>query len=291
MLLVVSGVAGVLSVVAAMFAAVHVSLQCDLVTLAALTGYVIVAGRGTAPRVRWSLAAGVGLFAAVMGLRLAWYGGSTGDVRWFDTFYAPLDGSGARSAWEQVVPPALVKQWQREIDQERIRAAGQLLAVLCLAVAALALPVRSRPKRAALTTFVALALLAVLADDVRRLFHGVPVLGLLGTVWPALVAAVVAVVTLALTGWRADRAWLLPAGMLLVAMAAATAFDDVARAWSAWWSALHPRVVDAFLVVGVAVTPPPQASAAWEAAAALVGPALCVIGALRASRATRPVTA
>jgi hypothetical protein len=116
------------------------------------------------------------------------------------------------------------------------------------------------------------------------------VLGLLGTAWPALAAAVVAVVTLALTGWRADRAWLLPAGMLLVAVAAATAFDDVARAWSAWWS-LHPRVVDAFLVVGVAVRPASAASAAWDAAAALVGPALCVIGAPRASRDTRPVTA
>jgi hypothetical protein len=291
-LLLLSFAMGVVSVVAALLSAWQAALQCGLVTLAALIGYVMVAGRVAASRVRWALAAGVGFLAVVMAVRLFWYREPAGDFRWIEPFYAALDGSGARVGPVQGLPSALLDQWRRMIDRERIAAVGQLFGVLCLAVGVLALPARRRWKRAELTTVLALLLLAVAGVNVWSLVDDAPMLQLLGTAWPALLATLVAVGLLVLSGWRADRAWLLPAGTFLVAVTAVTAFDDLAGTWSAWWALSNQLInlgeVDRSAAIGVSMDGPLEVSAAVQVAVALAGPALLTVGALHASRDVGP---
>lgn len=277
LLLLVSAVTGLVSVLAALFSMGHASLQYGLVMLLSVVAYVVVAGRAAVRRVRWTLIAGIGALAVVMATRLFWYHDPAADAGWL-TY-----GHGGQSH-------PVLEQWRGLIERERIAAVGLLLGVLCLAVGVLMLPARHRARRGMLTTILALLLLAMVGLEVGSGFGRAPTLDLLGAAWPALLGILVAVGAVALSGWRADRAWLLPVGSLLLAMAAITAFYDLAGAWSAWWEAGNPRE-DAFLAVGVRVSTGgfPQVSAALETAVALAGPALVAIGALHSSRNARPV--
>ncbi|MER7007574.1 aminopeptidase [Dactylosporangium sp. NPDC000555] len=275
-LVVVSGGAGVLAVIAALFSAWQVSLQCGSVALATLVGYVLVAGRAAHPRVRWAIAAGVGLLAAVLAMRLFWFREPSGGLVVDDVLSASIDERGA--------------PWRRGVDQERIAAVGQLLGVLCLAAGVLGLPRRRWPKRGVLTTVLAVLLLVVVGADVAGRVDGGAVLDLLGIVWPALLATLVAVAVLALAGRRGDRGWLLPGGALLVAVAQAIAFSNLMGTASAWLVfSDFDGVASVATGLTVAVGGSPDASAAVEVAVALAGPVLLAIGALRAARESRPV--
>jgi hypothetical protein len=278
-LLLVSAAAGALSVLAALLSAWQASMLCGIGTLAALTGYVWVAGRAAPPRVRWGLAAGIGLLAVVMAVRLSWYQEQQADFGWFA--YAPLSEA----------PGALADYWQRMIDRVRIAAIGLLLSVLCLAVAVVAVPVGRRAWRAVLTTIVAALLLAAVGMDVWSQVGRAPVLDVLGVVWPALLGTLLAAGILAAAGQRADPAWLLPVGALLVALTTATVLAELAGNWSAWWALsgiMDGNTAAPMLAVSVDDSPALSARSAVFAAAPLAGPALLAIGALRASRTARP---
>jgi hypothetical protein len=271
-LLLVSTVACALSVMGALFPGGRLSLQAALAMLVALVGYVIVAGRFAAPRTRWAFAAGVGMLAVGMAFRLYWYA-EPEDFGWFA--YAPLDVTG--------VPEHLVDFSRPSIHRLQIVAFLHLLAVVCFAIGVFALPAWRRPARAVLTGVLALALLAYFGSRVggSALLHG------LATLWPALLATLVAVGLVALAGWRADRTWLVAAGTLLVAVAAATVFDDLASTWSAWWIPPGVQVLRSGVVyagISVVADDSPDVSAAVRTAVELAGPALLGIGALRASR-------
>jgi hypothetical protein len=276
-LLLVSAAVGALSVLAAVFSAGQASMRCGVVTLAALTGYASVAGRAAPPRVRWGLAAGIGLLTVVAGLRLSWYADHGADFGWFA--YAPLNNEA---------PSALTDYWRRTIDRAQLAAIGLLLGVLCLAVAVVALPVRHRPWRAVPTTVLAALLLAAVGVSVWSQVGPAPLLDVVGGVWPALLGTLLAAGILAVAGRRADPAWLLPVGALLVALTATTALAELAGTWSSWWTFSH--IMDdntASAMLAVSVDDSPAASGVW-AAAPLAGPALFAIGALRASRAAQP---
>jgi len=267
------------------------SLQCGLIALTTLMGYVAVASRVAARRVRWAFAAGVGLLAVVMAARLLWYRGSPGDYVWTAPFYAPLDGIATSAGTLEAAPVAVLDLLRRTIDQERIAAVGRLLGVLCLVVGVLGLPARRWPRRGVLTTILAVLLLVVVGVNLGSQVDGPPVLDLLETAWPALLVTLVAVGMAILAGWRANRAWLLPTGALLVAIAAATAFDNLAGTWSVWWALSNLRMVDPVsAVIGVSVDGLPQVSAAVETAVALAGPALLATGAARVGATTGPKT-
>lgn len=269
-LLLVSAAFGALSVVAALSSAHEASLRCAAAMLAALAGYVAVAGKASAPAVRWGLTAGVGLLAAVMAARLFWYGERA----------AARDRLVAGRAIEST--GAMVEQWRLTIDQERIAAVGLLLGLLCLAVALLALPDRHSASRGAATAIVALLLLVFVGRAVIRLSLAAPMDELVAATWPALLATVVAAGLLVVSGRRAASAWLLPIGALLVASATASIVDDLVGTWRTWWMWVHPRQ-DVFLSFAVRVSgnEGPQWSAAWEMAVVLAGPALLAVGALR----------
>jgi hypothetical protein len=277
-LLLVSAVAGVLSVLAALTSSHRLSAQGGLAMLLALAGYVIVAGRSALPRVRWALAAGAGMLAVGMALQLYWYSEPAEDFG--SVAYAPLNEGGA--------PEGLLGLWWQSVDRMRIIGFLHLLAVLCFLVGVSALPRWRRSRRAALTGALALLPLAVVGVNLRNQVDGSAVLDQLAAVWPALLATLVAVGLVALAGRRADYAWLVAAGTLLVAVAAATLFDDLSSTWSAWWALVGRNLAEPmFLSVGVRVSVDgsPEVSAAVKAAAELAGPALLTIGALRASRA------
>ncbi|MEU4779097.1 aminopeptidase [Micromonospora sp. NPDC023633] len=269
-LLVASVAAGLLSVAAALLAIPAASLQFGLIMLLALLGYVLV-DRG-ARRVRWVFAAGIGLLA-VVAVRLLWY-------------QEQVDEAGWLTYGQGVAKTSVLARWRVMIDRERLAALGLMLGVLCLAAGVLALPSRGR-RRGVATTVLALLLLAWFGLSAAREFGRYPLLDLLGTVWPALLAALVTMGALALSGWRADRRWLLPAGLFLLSLEAAHAYADLAAAWSAWWVTANPPN-GTLLTVGVAVRTPtegfPQVSSAIEAAIALAGVGLVAVGALRSSR-------
>jgi hypothetical protein len=273
-LLLVSAAFGTLSVGAALTSAYEASLQCALATLIALTGYVTLEGKAAARRVRWGLAAGIGLLAAVAAARLFWYGEQAADRNRL------LSGRGTEPTG------IMLEQWWQTINQQRIAAVGLLLGMLCLTVAVLAVPERRPPKRGVVPTVVALLLLVLVGRAVLSHVRIAPVIELVAAVWPALLATVVAAGLLAISGRPADRTWLLPIGALLVAVAVATAAEDLAAGWSAWWTLAHPRQ-GAMVSVAISVSADdgPQWSAAWETAVALAGPALLAIGALRSRRA------
>ncbi|MFG1951023.1 hypothetical protein [Micromonospora sp. NPDC048830] len=286
-LLIASAAAGALSVLAALVAAERAAVQYGLAASAALIGYVLFA-RPAVPRVRSALAAGVGLFAVLMVVRLWWLPEQPADLRWMTPCYAPMDGGGASISPVQV-PPTTLDQWRQAIDQERLAAVGLLLQVLCLAVAVIALPVRRGPKGTWLAEGVAVLLLAVVGVNVWSRVDGVPLLGLLGAGWPALLATLAAAGMVALSGARADRAVLVPLGALLIAASAAAAFDDVTSAWSAWWRFANSGD-DAFLEAGVAVSAGVSVAgwadvpAAVRTGMALAGTTLLAVGVVTASR-------
>jgi hypothetical protein len=257
--------------------------------LVTLTGYVVVAGRTAVKRTRWALAAGVGVLAVEMALQLFWYSRPLEDFHWIAPFYQPLDGGPARVARPDA---ALLDLWRQAIDRERVFAFLNLLAVLCFAVGVFTLPGWRGPRRAALTAILALLMLAVVGPNVWNRLDGPAVLDQLGTVWPALLATLLAVGLVGMAGRRADHAWLVAAGTFLVAVVAATAFDDLAGAWSAWWRLSQPSE-DAFLSAAVSVSlgGQPLVSAALRTAAELTGPALLALGALRASSHSGPQAA
>ncbi|MFG2106161.1 aminopeptidase [Micromonospora chersina] len=270
-LLVASVAAGLLSVAAALLAMPAASLQFGLAMLLALLGYVL-ASRGVR-RVRWAVAAGIGLLAVVATMRLLWYQEQVDEAGWL------THGQG-------VTKTALLARWREMIDRERLAALGLALGVLCLAAGVLALPSRGR-RRGVATTLLALLLFAWFGLSFAREIGRHPLLDLLGTVWPALLAALVTMGALALSGWRADRRWLLPVGLVLLALGAARAYSDLAVAWSGWWVMARPAD-GAFLEAGVAVSTStegfPQVSWAIEAAIALAGAGLVAVGALHSSR-------
>ncbi|MFU8853734.1 aminopeptidase [Micromonospora sp. SL1-18] len=270
-LLVASVAAGLLSVGAALLAMTGASLQFGLVMLLALLGYVL-ASRGVR-RVRWAVAAGIGLLAVVAAMRLFWYQEQVDEADWL------THGQG-------VAMTAMLAHWQEMIERERLAALGLALGVLCLAAGALALPSHGR-RRGVATTVLALLLLAWFGLTSAREFGRYPLFDLLGTVWPALLAALVAMWALALSGWRADRRWLLPVGLFLLSLGAARAYSDLAAQWSGWWLMTKPPG-GGFLKPGVMVSTStegfPQVSWAIEAAIALAGAGLVAVGALRSSR-------
>ncbi|MFE9657987.1 aminopeptidase [Micromonospora sp. NPDC006431] len=270
-LLVASAAAGLLSVAAALLAMPAASLQFGLVMLLALLGYVL-ASRGVR-RVRWAVAAGIGLLAVVAAVRLFWY-------------QEQVDEAGWLTYGQGVAKTAMLARWQEMIDRERLAALGLALGVLCLAAGALALPSRGR-RRGVATTVLALLLLAWFGLSAAREFGRYPLIDLLGSVWPALLAALVAMGALALSGWRADRRWLLPVGLFLLSLGAARAYSDLAGVWSGWWNLAEPAD-GVVLTLGVMVSTPtedfPQVSRAIEAAIALAGAGLVAVGALRSSR-------
>ncbi|MDG4799291.1 hypothetical protein [Micromonospora sp. WMMD980] len=128
-LLVASVAAGLLSVAAALLAMRTASLRIGLVMLLALVGHVL-ASPGVR-RVRWAVAAGVGLRAVATATRLIWYQEQADDAGW------PTTGQGLARA-------ALAAHWREQIDRERLAALGVALGVLCLAVGVAALPSRGR---------------------------------------------------------------------------------------------------------------------------------------------------
>ncbi|MEU8329362.1 aminopeptidase [Micromonospora sp. NPDC048839] len=269
-LLVASVAGGLLSATAALLAMRAASLQFGLVMLLALLGYVLL-DRG-ARRVRWAVAAGVGLLAVVAAMRLLWHQEQVVDVGWVT--YGPA-----------ATETSILGPWRDSIDRQRLAALGVALGVVCFAAGVLALPSRGR-RRGAATAVLALLLLAWFGLDSTREFVDYPLPDLLGTVWPALLATLVSMLALALSGWRADRRWLLPVGLFLLSLAAANAYADLAGAWSGWWEMDHPHQT-AFLQMGMAVgtswEDSLQVSSAAETAIALAGAGLTTVGALHSS--------
>jgi hypothetical protein len=218
-----------------------------------------------------------------MAIRLLWARGSADDVL-LVPFYAAVDEGGA-----QVFDPGALDYWHRIVDWQRVAAVGQLLGVLCFAVGVLALPARGRPKRAVVTTMLALTVLVVVGVDMGSRVYGAPVLDLLQAVWPALLATVVAVGVAALAGWRAAPAWLLPAGALLVTVVTALGLGELAAAWSTWWEfagfgEVGTVVSTASAEIAASADGSLDVFAALETAVGLAGPALLAIGVLHASR-------
>ena len=222
---------------------------------------------------RWAVAAGIALLAVVAAVRLLWYQEQVGEAGWLPY------GQGVAKA-------SMLARWREVIDRERLAALGLALGVLCLAAGVFALPSRGR-RRGVATTVLALLLLAWFGLSFAREFGRYPPLDLLGAVWPALLAALVTMGALALSGWRADRRWLLPLGLFLLSLGAARAYSDLAAGWSGWWLMAKPPG-GAFLQPGVRVTTSsegfPQVSWAIEVAIALAGAGLVAVGALRSSR-------
>ncbi|MBM0275067.1 aminopeptidase [Micromonospora tarensis] len=272
-LLVASVVAGLLSAAAALLARPAAALQFGLAMLLALLGYVLL-GRG-ARRVRWAIAAGVGLLAVVAAMRLHWYQEQVVEVGWLT--YGPA-----------AAEPSSLGPWRDSVDRQRLAALGSALGAACLAAGVLALPSRDR-RRGVATTLFALLLLAWFGLGATPEFVDYPLPDLLGTVWPALLAALVTLGALALSGWRADRRWLLPVGLFLLSLAAADAYSVLAGVWSGWWEMANPDR-NAFLELGMAVSTstkdPLQLSSAVETTIPLAGAALAAAGALRSSRET-----
>ncbi|MEU7585769.1 aminopeptidase [Micromonospora sp. NPDC049230] len=272
-LLVASVAAGVLSAAAALLAMTAASLQFGLVMLLALFGHVLL-GRG-ARRVRWAVAAGIGLLAVVAAVRLFWHQEQVVAVGW--TAYGPA------AAETSILGP-----WRDSIDRQRLAALGLALGVVCLAAGVLALPARGR-RRGVTTVILALLLLAWFGLDSAPEFVDYPLPDLLATVWPALLAVLGTIGALALSGSRADRRWLLPVGLFLLSLAAANTYSDLAGIWSGWWDMANPNQ-NAFLQLGMRVGRSAgdslEVSAAVEKAIALAGAGLTAVGALRSSRET-----
>ncbi|MEU8179899.1 aminopeptidase [Micromonospora sp. NPDC049044] len=270
-LLVASVAAGLLAAAAALLAMPAASLQFGLVMLLALLGYVLP-GRA-APRVRWAVAAGIGFFAVVAALRLHWHQEQAVDVGW--AAYGPA-----------AVETSVLRPWQDSIDRQQLAALGLALGVGCLAAGVLALPSRAS-RRGTATAVLALLLLVWFGLDAAREFVDYPLPDLLGTVWSALLAALLAMGALALSGWRADRRLLLPVGLFLLSLGAADTYSDLAGMWSGWWEMANPDR-DSFLEMGMAVRASTgdslEVSSAVETAIALAGPGLTAVGALLSSR-------
>jgi hypothetical protein len=144
-----------------------------------------------------------------------------------------VDEAGWLTYGQGVAKTSMLARWRELIDRERFAALGLALGVLCLASAVLGMPSRGR-RRGVATTVLTLLLLAWLGLNLAREFGRYPLLNLLGTVWPALLAVLVTAGALALSGWRADRRGLLSMRMFLLSLEAARAYSDLAAMWSGW---------------------------------------------------------
>ncbi|MDO3684018.1 aminopeptidase [Micromonospora sp. C28ISP2-4] len=266
-------VAGLLSVGAALLAMRDASLLWAVVTLAALCGHALTASG--APRVRWGVAAGAGLFALVTVANLLWYREQAADA------VELRRGQAAARAY-------LLERWQDGMDRQRLIAGGLALGVLLLGVAVSALPARGG-LRGVVTTVLAVAALVWCVSSVALTPGEPPLPDLFAAVWPGLLAVLVTAGVLAWSGRRGDRRALLPAGMVLLSLVAVRACADLASTWASWWTFVEPAR-DAFLqpgfMVSVGASPGSalEVSSAVERAAALGGAGLAVIGALRAHR-------
>ncbi|WP_262014102.1 aminopeptidase [Micromonospora sp. Mcm103] len=266
-------VAGLLSVGAALLAMPEASLLWAVVTLAALAGHALAAS-GT-PRVRWSVAAGAGLFALVAAANLLWHRERVADAG---------EPRGSQAATRTY----LVESLREGLDQQRLTAWGLALGVLLLSVAVPASPARGG-RRGVVTTVLAVAVLVWCGLSVAATPGDPPLPELLLALQPALLAALVTAGVLASSGWRGDRRGLLTAGMVLLAVVAVRACADLASTWASWWAFVEPAR-DAFLQPGFMVSVGGSAggalevSSAVETAVALGGAGLAVVGVLRASR-------
>lgn len=269
-LLVASIASGLLSVAGALLAMQAASLQLGLVMLLTMFGYVLM-DRG-ARRVRWAIAVGVGLLAVVTALRLLWHQEQV-DEAWLP------HGDG-------VAKTALLPHWQEMFGRERLAALGLLAGVLCFTAGALAVPSRGK-WRGVVTTILAVLLLVWSWLSSVREFGKYPLLERLEAVWPALLFVLATIGALALSGRRADRRWMLPAGLFLLSLGAAHAYSHLTSAWTNWWIMANPPE-GTFWQMGVTVSAPPerfpQVSRAIEAAVALLGAGLAAVGALHGSR-------
>lgn len=266
-------VAGLLSVGAALLAMREASLLWAVVTLAALCGHALTAS--DAPRVRWSVAAGAGLFALVAAANLHWHREQAADAG---------ESAGSRAA----TLAHLLESLREGLDRQRLTAWGLALGVLLLALAVPALPARGG-RRGVVTAVLAVAVLVWCGLSVAATPGDPPLLDLLLALQPTLLAVLVTAAVLASSGWRGDRRGLLTAGMVLLALVAVRACADLAAMWVSWWTLVEPAE-DAFLQPGVMVSAGAPAgsalevSSAVETAVALGGAGLAVVGALRASR-------
>ena len=268
-------VAGLLSAGAALLAMREASLLWAVVTLAALCGHALTASG--APRVRWGVAAGAGLFALVTVANLRWYGEQVADAG------EPVRGQAAARAY-------LLESWQDGMDRQRLTAGGLALGVLLLCAAVSASPARGG-RRGVVTTALAVAVLGWCVSRVALTPGEPPLPDLFAAVWPGLLTTLVTAGALAWSGRRGDRYGLLPAGTLLLSLVALRICADLASTWASWWTLVRPAE-DAFLQPGIVVSVGASAegtlrvSSAVETTVALGGVGLAVVGALRAHRET-----
>jgi hypothetical protein len=266
--------AALLSATTALLGGVRESAQCAAAALLALAGWAIFRGRGAA---RWSLPAGLALLALGAILQTMGYG----------------------------QPGAVAAFGNAGINRDRTVAAALLLASLAFLLALRSLPGHEPSPRRSHAALLAAAVPVVIAltsaaGEIDRAAQILPLIGGTAVAWVATIAAA-AVAGLAVL--RADGRYLLPAGALLLAAAAALTFLSLTDGWLYRWNAEHPPGSrNAFVVTGtrygdaapsltqtgmrVDVTAYAVRSGPypWDAAAALLallGPALLTAGALR----------
>ncbi|HEU4424967.1 MAG TPA: hypothetical protein VFR67_20760 [Pilimelia sp.] len=267
------------------------ALAAGALGVAALLGYVAVAGRDTPARVRWPLLAGLLVLAVAVGAGQMWYAPVAPppqDFGWFS--YGPVE-----------VPPAVRHLVAESLAVQRGFAVWALVATCCLAVAVLAsagmpAPVAAAQQRwvAVATVTVALLLLAYVAVGMWALAGGgvaegpsVRRLGeLVGAAWLQLVVALIALGG-AVAALRAGAGRLAAAGMVLLALPAVAAMEIATTTVPVGWAfPLSEAPPDYWLTATVVRF---DLGTALAATAVLVGAALVVLGCLRAVR--RPAMA
>ncbi|MFC4039519.1 hypothetical protein ACFO1B_13895 [Dactylosporangium siamense] len=272
------GVTGALAVAAATVSATEVSLRCAAVAFVVLAWQAAAGARSAPRRLRWLLAAGCVLFAAVPVVQLAAIADRPADAGWFG--YGPPDTAALT---------ALLDAARRAVRWEQVSAGVRLGAVVLLAGAVHRLPRVHRRGRAVATVAGAVVLgVGIVADrwtgiDLDRL---VPALR--GT-WPGLLAAAAGIAALVLAGRRADRRGLVVAGAALVAVGAAVTQSDLTGSWLSA-AALADTIcgtTQPAIMVSTATDSAAGASLDLEpalmTAVLLAGPALLVAGVPRAA--------
>ncbi|HYN94235.1 MAG TPA: hypothetical protein VES42_10350 [Pilimelia sp.] len=248
--------------------------RADTAAWAALTAYVLVAGRSVRAAVRWSLVAG--LLALGAGTLVA-AGAQTVEVSRFS--YGPPARSAALLV--QVIDGGVAYSLRFSVPL--------LVACCCLAVGAARLPGRRRrgTARAGVVAGLVLTLLAAVPalDGVAPYPAENPV-----ALWAAVLApAVTAVLALACAAVLAGRdlpAWLAAAGLGLVGVVALLGLDQTLSTMALHFPRSDGEAV-AFAAVGPSAGPtglPMNAEGSLVAAMLLTGVALAVVGLLRAPR-------
>lgn len=264
-LVVLSVVAGLLSVAAAMIDAPGLSMQCGAAAFAALAAYGALAGKAWPQRVRWAVTAGLVLFAVVWATRAHWQ---------MDQTVSPLDPAGIR------------EQTAQRVEQSRLAALGLLAGAVAFASAVFALPPVRHAQRAALGAVLVFLLIVAIGMLGRGSVDNLRTVPPLWVSLPALLAVVVTLATVALTGWREDRGWLITVGAPLLAVVAVVNLDNLAALWWTWRSvsdsadgASGRSYTSVLVVTGVG-----GRSLLYDGlatAVTLAGPILLAVGALR----------